>query len=144
MTDNEEQPRRPGRPKREEVTNTERRRRKAGNTTHKLAIPDHIKRKHPGMEFRWGRDEDGRIEQLTQADDWDPVPDVQPIHAGVGKTGAGIKLHLLMKSESFMEMDRAEKMERILKTEKDQLAHLDKKQAIEAGAETYAVPGNKL
>jgi len=49
-----------------------------------------------------------------------------------------------MKPESFMEMDRAEKMERILKTEKDQLAHLDKKQAIEAGAETYAVPGNKL
>lgn len=140
----QEQPRRPGRPKKAEVMATERRRRKTGAATHKLKIPDHVIEKHPDMEFRWGKDDEGRMQQLTQNDDWDKVPGVTPIHAGVGAGGKAIKHHLLMKPKAFMAADRAEKMARLDEMEKHQLRHPDAKQAKETGAEMYSVPGNKL
>jgi len=140
----QEKPRRPGRPKREEKTAVERRRRKTAGGMHKLAIPDHIKEKHPDMEFRWGRDDEGRMQQLTQNDDWDSVPGVDPIHAGTGSGGKAIKHHLLMKPKEFMEQDRAEKLRKLDELERHQLRHPDAKQATDAGAEIYSVPGNKL
>lgn len=142
-TQNSVAPERQGRPKRAEVTTTERRRR-VGGTTHKLAIPESIKQAHPGMEFRWGRDDGGRMDQLTKSDDWDHVPDVEPIHGGRGETGRSLKMHLLMKPVKFMEQDRAEKEARLVKIEKDQLVHPDAKTATESGAEMYSVPGNKI
>tara|TARA_R100001086_G_scaffold180400_5_gene100184 strand:- start:8808 stop:9260 length:453 start_codon:yes stop_codon:yes gene_type:complete len=143
QTIEQETPKRPGRPKRAETTQTERRRRKGG-TTHKLKVPDHIVAAHPDMEFRWGRDDEGRIQQLTQNDDWDMVPEVDPIHAGTGKAGNAIQMHLLMKPKEFMAQDRAEKQAMRDAQLKDALARPDVKQATEAGAEMYSVPGNKI
>lgn len=134
---------RPGRPKREEVTRTERRRRSSG-TASKLAIPEEVKKQHPDMEFRWGRDDENRMQQLTQNDDWDKVPGVQPIHAGVGRSGQPMQQHLLMKPKQFMEQDKAEKMARIDSTVQAQLARPDAAQAVEQGSELYSVPGNKI
>lgn len=135
--------RRPGRPKREEVTQTERRRRSSG-TANKLAIPPEVIKAHPDMEFRWGRDDEGRIQQLTQNDDWDKVPEVDPIHAGTGRAGQAMKQYLLMKPKRFMEQDRAEKLARIDNTVANQMARPDAAQAVEMGAEMYSVPGNKI
>lgn len=134
---------RPGRPKRADVTQTERRRR-TGSSTAKLAVPDEVRRNHPDMEFRWGRDDEGRIQQLTQNDDWDAVPGVDAIHAGTGKSGQPIKQHLLMKPKRFMDDDRAEKMARIDDTVNNQLSRPDAAQAAAEGAEMYSVPGNKI
>jgi hypothetical protein len=138
-----ETPRRPGRPKREEVMATERRRRK-GAVTHKLSIPDSVKDKHPNMEFRWARDLGGRMQQLTVSDDWDKVPDVDPIHGGTGEAGTAFKMHLLMKPREFMEADRQEKLEALDSREKDAMSRPDAKTAIATGSEMYSVPGNKI
>lgn len=135
--------RRPGRPKRAEVTKTERRRRKGG-ATHKLKIPDSIKAKYPDMDFRWGLDDEGRIQQLTESDDWDKVPGIDPIHAGTGGSGVAVKQHLLMKPTAFMEADRQEMLEGLESKERDALSRPNAKQATDMGAEMYSVPGNKL
>lgn len=136
-------PKRPGRPKREETTQTERRRRKGGNQS-KLAIPESAKSKHPDMEFRWARDDGGRMERLTINDDWDKVPGVEPIHGGKGEAGSAQKMHLLMKPKAFMVEDRAEKEARLKANEQAQLSRPDAKTATDTGAEMYSVPGNKL
>jgi hypothetical protein len=138
-----EETRRPGRPKREEATQAERRRRKGG-TTDKLMIPDSVKKQHPEMEFRWARDDGGRMQQLTINDDWDKVPGVDPIHGGKGEAGTAMKMHLLMKPKAFMDEDRREKESRNRAIVQDRLAHPDAKKAVEQGAEMYSVPGNKL
>lgn len=135
--------RRPGRPKREEVTNTERRRRKGG-PTHKLAIPQAVKDQYPNMEFRWARDDGTRMQQLTVNDDWDAVPNVKPIHGGKGEAGTAMNMHLLMKPKKFMDEDRAEKLATIKQTEQMALSRPDAKIATEQGLEMYSVPGNKL
>lgn len=135
--------RRPGRPKKSEVTETRRRRRKGG-TTHKLKIPQEIIAKHPDMEFRWARDEGGRIDQLTKDDDWDSVPNVAPIHGGESRGGQAMNLHLLMKPKKFMAEDRAEKEEALKAMEQSKLSVPDAKTATETGADMYAVPGNKI
>jgi hypothetical protein len=134
---------RPGRPKRAEVTQTERRRRKGG-TTDKLAIPAAVTEKHPDMEFRWARDDGNRMEQLTKNDDWDKVPDVDPIHGGRGEAGTAMKMHLLMKPKAFMADDRREKDARNRAIVEERLLHPEAKTAVEQGADMYSVPGNKL
>lgn len=136
-------PQRQGRPKREEQTQAERRRRKGG-TTDKLAIPQSVKNKHPDMEFRWGRDDGGRMQQLTINDDWDKVPGVEPIHGGRGENNQAMKMHLLMKPKTFMAEDRKEKEAKLKALEQEQLARPDAKTATETGAGMYSVPGNKL
>jgi hypothetical protein len=143
IVQDQEAPRRPGRPKREEVTATERRRRKGGTVT-KLEVPADIQKQYPEMEFRWGRDVGGRMQQLTQSDDWDKVPDVQPIHGGTGEAGQGFKMHLLMKPKTFMEADKREKLAMLEGKEKEALAPPDAKTAIERGDPMYSVPGNRL
>lgn len=135
--------RRPGRPKREEVTGTERRRRKGG-TTHALAIPQAVKDKYPDMEFRWGRDDGNRMQQLTVNDDWTAVEGEKPIHGGRGETGGAMNLHLLMKPRKFMAEDMAEKLAKIKAIEQNALARPDAKTATERGEEMYSVPGNKI
>lgn len=135
--------RRPGRPKREEETQTERRRRKGG-TTEKLAIPDAVKQQYPDMEFRWGRDDGNRMHQLTQNDDWDAVPGVKPIHGGKGENGQGMNMHLLMKPKAFMREDQAAKMAALDTRDKEQLSRPDAAKAAEQGMEHYSVPGNRI
>lgn len=132
------------RPAKAEVVKTERRRRKSGPKGARLTISQDIIKKHPDMEFRWGVDDEGRMQQLTQNDDWDKVPGVDTIHAGVGKAGNAIKHHLLMKPKAYMEADREEKMSRLLDAEKAALSKPEKDQAMASGSEEYSVPGNKL
>ena len=143
MNEPEQEARRPGRPKREEVTQTERRRR-SGGTTSKMDIPLEVRNAHPDMDFRWGRDDEGRIQQLTQNDDWDKVPGVQPMHAGVTAAGQPMQQYMLMKPKRFMAQDQAEKLARIDRTVNAQLARPDAVKAAEQGAEIYSVPGNKI
>jgi len=135
--------RRPGRPKREDVTQSERRRRKGGSVE-KLAIPNEVKDAHPDMEFRWARDDGGRIYQLTHNDDWDTVPGVAPIHGGKGSDGKGMNLQLLMKPRAFMREDQKEKMKLLDQRDKEQLGRPDAARAAEQGLEHYSVPGNKI
>jgi|GEM_PF-3199949 len=136
--------RRPGRPKKDEATQTERRRRRGSTQINKLAVPEEVQKLHPDMEFRWGSDTEGRMQQLTVNDDWDKVPGVKHIHGGTDKTGNGIKQFLLMKPKKLMDEDRAEKMSRIDALQKNALSKPTAEQAIAAGADQYAVPGNKL
>ena len=143
MSAEQEVTRRPGRPKRAEVTETKRRRRKGG-TTHKLAIPQDVIDNHPEMEFRWARDEGARMDQLTKADDWDKVPGVKPIHGGETAGGSAMQMHLLMKPKEFLAQDRAEKEARLKAAEQSKLAVPDAKTATETGAGQYSVPGNKI
>lgn len=139
----QEAPRRPGRPKKSEATTTERRRRKGGST-HKLAIPDAVKKAHPNMEFRWGRDTDARIQKLTQDDDWDKVPGQKPIHGGTDAGGNGFKMHLLMKPSAFWQDDQQEKLDALKAKDQEALSRPDAKTATETGAGMYSVPGNKI
>ena len=138
-----ENPRRPGRPKRDEVMATERRRRK-GPATGKLDFPEAVKKAYPDMEFRWGRDVGGRIDQLTKNDDWDMVPGVEPIHGGTAETGRGFKLHMMMKPKAFMEEDQRQKLAALEMREKQSVDIPDAKTAEATGAAQYAVPGNKI
>lgn len=84
------------------------------------------------------------MERLTEQDDWDKVPNVDPIHGGVGKDNRGFKMHLLMKPKAFMEEDRAEKMRAVDSLQAEQFARPEAQEAIASGAELYSVPGNKL
>lgn len=84
------------------------------------------------------------MQQLTVSDDWDKVPEVTPIHGGKGESGAGMKMHLLMKPRAFLEEDRAERAAANRAHELEQLARPEKAQALEQGAEMYSVAGNKL
>ncbi len=133
-----------GRPKKAEVAKTERRRRKGGVKQSTLTISKAIKEKHPDMEFRWARDDGGRMEQLTVNDDWDIVPDVKPIHAGINGANKAIDHHLVMKPLEFIKQDNAEKMQRLDDLEKAALANPEKATAIAEGSDTYSVPGNKI
>lgn len=136
----DETPRRPGRPKRAEVTQQERRRRKTGGTAEKLAIPQSVKDRHPGMHFYWCADDQGKVQRLTTEDDWDVVPGVNDIHAGPGSEGKPIKHILLMKPEEFMTEDRREKLARLREVEDGTRANPDKATALQTGASIYQAP----
>ncbi len=142
MLEGTSETRRPGRPKRDETTNTERRRR-SGGIASKLTIPPEVLKAFPDMEFRWGRDDGDRMQRLTQHDDWDKVPGVEPIHGGKGVDGKGMQQHLLMKPKAFMEADRAEKLAAIDDRTTAQLARPTADQGTGADG-LYSVPGNKL
>ncbi len=143
MSADKEEPTRSGRPKREEATQTERRRRKGG-TQQKLAIPDEYTRKYPEMDFRHAVDDEGRIEQLTQNDDWEKVPGAPTIHAGTGAGGQATKYHLLMKPKKFMAQDRAEREAHRQRIQQQQTAHPEAQQAIASGSDNYSPPGNQI
>jgi hypothetical protein len=142
MVEVQSETRRPGRPKRDETTNTERRRR-SGGIASKLNIPPEVLKAHPDMEFRWGRDDGDRMQRLTQNDDWDKVPGVEPIHGGKGVDGKGMQQHLLMKPKWMMEQDRAEKLAAVDTRIQTQFARPTADQGTGADG-LYSVPGNKL
>jgi len=139
----QEAPRR-GRPPRAETAQQDRRRRKGGASAGALDIPEAVRAKYPDADFRWALDQEGRIQKLTQNDDWDVVPDFDSRHAGAGKNGNSIRNVLLMKPKNFIEEDRAEKMESLRNRDQGLLAGPTKEQAVAGGADSYVVPGNKL
>jgi len=137
--DIEETPRRPGRPRRAEVEAGERRRRKSGSAK-KLDIPQSVKDAHPGMNFFWCVDDQGKVQRLTTEDDWDVVPDVAKIHAGPGSEGRPVKHVLLMKPERFVVEDRKAMLARLRDREADTRKHPNKSSAVESGADFYMAP----
>jgi len=122
----------------------ERRRRKGGAGVGALDIPEAVRAKYPDADFRWALDQEGRIQKLTENDDWDVVPDFDSRHAGTGKSGKPIRNVLLMKPQRFVEEDRAEKMEALRQRDQGLLVGPTKEQAVASGADNYVVPGNKL
>lgn len=71
-----------------------------------------------GMALRWANDEKNRIHRLTVQDDYDKVPNVEPVPVGTTAEGAPIKAHLLAKRKDFIAEDRAKADERRRATEK--------------------------
>jgi hypothetical protein len=92
----------------------ERRRRFDGNLDRTfqltLAIPDKARDSHPDHDFRWINDDGNRMYAKTQLDDWDTVPEVDPITVGTDREGRPMKAHLCMKRKDFCAEDQARKM----------------------------------
>lgn len=58
------------------------------------------------MHLRWVNDEGNRMHRFTQRDDYDPVPNVEPVPVGT-QDGVSIKAHLLAKPKAFKREDEA-------------------------------------
>lgn len=118
---------------RKEATRTERRRRKSDTLTgyrKRLAV-DESKLDTENFEHRWIKDDEARMYQMTQKDDWDVVQDrngdLQAAHDGDGtaiahlsgtrKDGAE-RLVLCRKPKQYHDEDQAAKQARIDETEK--------------------------
>lgn len=103
-------------PRKEEVAQ-ERRRRQAGTLDRtqqlKLTVPQDVIDKHPDQTFRWVNDSGNRMHALTVLDDWNKVPDVQPIPVDTDKDGKPILAHLCMKKRDFFEHDQREKLDAV-------------------------------
>lgn len=116
---------------RAEAAKAERRRRKGmGNRARlKLSLPPHLEN-DPNYRYYWAADRPGRIEQLTQYDDYDFVTDDEAAedgrntglgkrierHADVDKFGNPVRHFLLRKPIDYHREDQREKRERIDRT----------------------------
>lgn len=96
-------------PSRAAAEHAERRRRNGVQLdTSALAIPEHIKRDlaEKGLEGRWINDLGNRMYQKTELDDWDRVPEVEPVPVGVdSRTGNPILAHYCAKPAEFLKED---------------------------------------
>lgn len=109
-------------PDRREDVAQERRRRSAGSldrTAHlKLAIPPEIQAQYGSTHhLHWFNDEGNRLYAMTVQDDYDKVPEVEPIPVGTSKDGKPILAHLCAKPLDFYRADQREKMQTIQETE---------------------------
>lgn len=79
------------------------------SATRRLPIPPEIEAelKAKGLKPRWVNDEGNRMYRLTQQDDYDPVPGVDPVPVGTGVDGKPILAHLLAKPIEFVREDQA-------------------------------------
>lgn len=75
----------------------------------KMAVPQEVKAKHPDRDFRWFNDVGRRIHEKTILDDWDKVPDVEPLVVGAQADGSPLKAILCMKPIEFVREDEARK-----------------------------------
>lgn len=97
---------------------TRRERRRRGDETlapaGKLVIPQEVQARldRDGLIPRWANDEGNRIHNLTVLDDYDKVPDVEPVPVSTDKFGSPIMAHLLAKPRDFIEEDRVHKESR--------------------------------
>lgn len=122
----------PGRPPRDEVRRSERRRRsdEIDGYRMRLAIPPKY-RDDKAHEYRWINDDKSRVFELTKEDDWDQVTtDDIDSHDGantvrrqVGTKANGEPLfaHLVRKPKRYCDEDRAKK-QRLLDEQMEQLA----------------------
>lgn len=109
-------------PDRMEDVAQERRRRSAGSldrTAHlKMAVPPEIQSKYGATHhLHWFNDEGNRLYAMTVQDDYDKVPEVEPIPVGTSKDGKPIMAHLCMKPLDYYRADQGEKQAMIQEQE---------------------------
>lgn len=133
------------RPERATEERRERRRRTDGSldrmTSFKMAIPQSVSDKYADRDFRWFNDVGNRIHAKTELDDWDKVPNVEPLTVGTDGEGKPIKAYLCMKPKEFVREDNAAKEAMLKEQEKGMLRGPDN--ADLAGV-SYAVEGNSI
>lgn len=114
-----EQTRGPGRPRKEEVKQERRRR---GGLNHGLNLKLHVpeESKDPNFVYRFINKRDGRIQQLTQMDDYDIVSNEDMESRSIGTTVErtanqrdGEAMILVRKPKEYHEADKARKKQAI-------------------------------
>ncbi len=149
MSDTDTLHRGPGRPRRTEEVQTQRRRRSgsAAESGYKLHVPDNLKDKE--FEYRWVNDRPGRVQQLTVQDDWEKVPFVTEQNASEGTVEtrvvdkqAGDRAVLLRKPKKFYEADKLEE-QKVLDARDEAMRHAPPSSSEGLnGPESY-VPGGR-
>ena len=116
-------------PRAQEVKRERRRRGDMGeNRNLKLAVPDHVK--DPNFTYRWVNDTiGGRIQNMTQHDDWEVVSSAKIDGQGEGtavarpvgsaESGAPLRAYLCRKPKDWHEQDQQEKQAAIDAREED-------------------------
>lgn len=111
-------------PRRGRRANAERatRRRRGGSDadTSALAVPEEVSRELAanGLEGRWINDLGNRIYNKTVLDDWDKVPNVEPVPVGMdSRTGKPIMAYYCAKPKEFLAEDNRRRMDTIAKRE---------------------------
>ena len=130
-------------PRKDDVAQ-ERRRRQPGTLDRgqqlKLAVPSAVSEKYPDHTFRWVNDAGNRIHTLTVLDDWEKVPEVQPMPVGTDKEGKPVMGFLCMKKRDFFDHDQREKLDAIKAREVALVRQPDSP----PDAGSYALPGNSI
>lgn len=103
----------------------QRRRRNNGDlntmTVMRLGLPPEVMRDNADFDLRWVNDEGGRIQHLTQQDDYDVVEGVEGRQVGTTTEGRPIVARLLRKPKEFAEEDRRAKLDVLNSQEKNAL-----------------------
>lgn len=137
------------RPSRQEQVKAQRRRRDTlgADRNLKLHVPEEAK--DPNFEYRWIKNTTGRVQQLTQMDDYDVVSqtdlDSQSIGTQVQRTSNksdGESVVLVRKPRQFFEEDKAKEAKRIDATEEAMRRAPPSSSEGLSGSEAY-VPGGK-
>lgn len=94
------------------------RRRRTGEQadTSALSVPIEVQRKlaDEGLEGRWINDLGNRMHNKTKLDDWNKVPEVEPVPVGTdSRTGKPIMAHYCAKPTEYLEADRREHTDRL-------------------------------
>jgi hypothetical protein len=109
MSETLEVKRGPGRPPRQEQEQQRRRRRESLGEDRNLKLHVPSDKKDPNFEYRFVNDRPGRVQQLTQADDWDVVPSITAEGGNetrVVDKSSGERAVLLRKPKDFYESDK--------------------------------------
>ena len=115
----------------EQITQERRRRNPEALKGHRNRLWLDRSKLDPNFEYRWINNEPGRIETLTQQDDWEVVADRDraikadstgtgseaSVHAGVGEAGAPLRTVLCRKLKKYYEDDERAKQRLIDETE---------------------------
>lgn len=113
-----------GRPSRQDEVKQQRRRRDTlgPDRNLKLHVPEQAK--DPNFEYRFINDRPGRVQQLTQMDDYDIVTTEQVESKSIGTSVErignkqdGERMILVRKPKEFFEADKAKEAEKIAATE---------------------------
>jgi hypothetical protein len=139
----------PGRPPRQEEVKTQRRRRDSldADRNLKLHVPEEAK--DPNFHYRWIKNNPGRVQQITQQDDYDLVTAETLASQSLGtqvqrasnKTD-GESVVLVRKPLKFYEEDKAKEAKRIDATEESMRRAPPASSEGLSGSEAY-VPGGK-
>lgn len=134
-----------GRPPRVEEAKTERRRRQGMGAERnlKLYVPEGSK--DPDYVYRWVNDRPGRVQQLTQQDDWDKAPGVTTdgsVETRVADKSSGERTILLRKRRDFYEADKLEEQKLLDATDEQMRRGAAQSQEGLSGSEAY-VPGGR-
>jgi hypothetical protein len=77
----------------------------------KLAVPDQVRKDNENYALRWINDSGNRMHFMTAQDDWDKVPEVQPVPVGTAEDGKPIYAHLCRKPKEFWDEDQKAKID---------------------------------